>query len=166
MVFNKGLAKRYNNLPSSPMSLWNGWLDLEHIDSTPKYKPILDTAHSAQVLFIHRHLSQLLEPHFPVRFTCLGEGRSKNSVCLHSPPSPIPMSTPMFPLLNLATGLPRFSLRGCSNFAGQKLLPCVITFLLPLYLSTNKWNFLGAFFLDDTKKASTPWCWISTIRLV
>lgn len=158
MVFNEGLAKRKNNLPSSPMSLWNGWLDLEHIGSTLKYKPILDTAHSAQVLFIHRHLSQLLEPHFPVRFTCLVEGWSKNSACLLSPASPIPMSTPMFPLLNLAIRFPRFSPRGCSNFAGQKLLPCVVTLQLHLHLSTNKRNFLGAFFLDDAKKASTAGC--------
>lgn len=79
-----------------------GWFALGHTDSTPKYKPVLVPAHSAQVLFIHRHLSQLLEPHFPVRSTCLGEGRSKNSVCPHPPASPIPMSTPVLPLLNLA----------------------------------------------------------------
>lgn len=65
------------------------------------------------------------------------------------------MSTPMFPLLNLAMGFPRLSPKGCSDFAGQKLLPCAVTFQLPLYLSTNKWNFLGAFFLDDAKKAHT-----------
>lgn len=63
----------------SPCVPLGGWLALGHINSIPKHKPVLDTAQSAQVLFIYRHPSQLLEPHFSGRFACPGEGRLKNS---------------------------------------------------------------------------------------
>lgn len=63
------------------------------------------------------------------------------------------MSTPVFPLLNLAMGYPSSAPdSGCSDFAGQKLLPCAVTLQLPLYLSTKKWNFLGAFSLNGEKQ--------------
>lgn len=85
---------------------------------------------------------QLYRKPFPLQGSLAWERGGQRILCLHSPASPIPTSTTMLPLLNLAVGF----LRGCRDFEGQKLLPCALTFQLTLYLSTKKWNFLGAFF--------------------
>lgn len=130
----------------SPCVPLGGWLALGHINSIPKHKPVLDTAQSAQAV----HL-QAPEPASRATFLrevrLPGRGEVKELRCTSiSPASPIPMSTPMFPLLNLAVGFPRFSPRGCSNFAGQKFLPRVVTLQSPLYLSTKTVEFPGDFF--------------------